>query len=55
MFVDPHPSQLRSASPTLRCDTFPLQWLRHEGEGSWRMLRAALRNAALEPEMGTVL
>jgi hypothetical protein len=48
-FVDPHPSQLESASPISRCDTFPLLVLRTKGEGSWRMLSVAPRNAALEP------
>src|SRR6266404_4254983 len=46
--LNPHPSQLESAPPISRCDTFPLQWLRHEGEGSWRMLNVAPRCAALE-------
>src|SRR5689334_6202436 len=42
----------RAAGPTprtLRCDTFPLQRLRREGEGSCRMLHVAPRYAALEP------
>jgi hypothetical protein len=47
-FIDPHPSQLRSASQTLRCDTFPLLVLRTKGEGSFRMLMVAPRCAALE-------
>jgi hypothetical protein len=46
--MNPHLSQLRSTAPTLRCDTFPLPVLRTKGEGSWRMLGVAPRNAALE-------
>jgi hypothetical protein len=48
MFDDPPLSQLRSAPQTLRCDISPLIRLRHEGGEGWRMLRVALRNAALE-------
>ena len=51
MKFDPHPSQLRSAPQTLRCDTFPLSVLRTKGEGSCRMLRVAPRNAALDLEI----
>jgi len=50
---DPHPSQLRSALQTLRCDTFPLFVLRTKGEGSYRMLEVAPRNAALVLQMRT--
>src|SRR5438477_622315 len=49
LFDYPHPSQLGFAkSQTPRCDTFPLQRLRREGERTFRMLMVALRNAALE-------
>jgi len=44
-FICPHPSQLGFAPQTPRCDTFPLQRLRREGEGSWRMLRGEKRFA----------
>jgi len=56
MFVDPPLSQLGFAkTQTPRCDISPLRRLRREGGEGWWMLRVALRNAALEPEMGTVL
>jgi hypothetical protein len=46
---DPHPSQLGFAkSQTPRCDTFPLLRLRREGEGIYRKLNIARRNASLE-------
>jgi hypothetical protein len=45
----PHPSQLDSASPRSRYDTFPLQArFARKGEGRWQMLRVARRNAGLE-------
>jgi len=52
-FYDPHPSQLESAPPISRCDTFPLQRLRREGEGIFRMLNVARRLCCLARESWT--